>query len=575
MQNLKGTTAMAMTERLNTQPVRFPRIARPDVVRTVTSGKAGFAQPLAFIPLEREDALETTMCQVRAYMDETSGLLMNTVYAVFTAYFVPRLAFDRFDGSMDALNRADKKKAERDGVTLDFIKSMPFGTAGSIDPLFVAAGLHATADDATVSADYYEAYQKVFEFRCRQRSEALWESVKDDYTTGLVPAFFDNPQMAMVKASFDTAQMEGEVPLTLAEAKIPLVSIGSRGLDGDPQQFAPSSPNLPPEIDSTRNWGQDIYAELEENGITVTLANIEMAKQTQAWARVRNQYSGIDDDDLVDLLMSGVSVPTISQAKPMLIDRVKVPFGMTQRFSTEANNLDVSATRGVAGATLKLRTPQANSGGIVVVQVECVPEQFWERSSDYLFLRDNDTRRPDRLLDSLDPQAVEIVENSHFDTRHTDPNGVGGYAPLNHGHVRRRFNLGGKFYKSDPTAPWSEDRNRVWASEPVDPQLSKEFWLTTDLTQDIFLQTTGDNYEFSLAADCRISGNTFIGPQLREATDDYDTIMERIDTARITGTPVNEPATTGDVVDDQDDGSDGETEPQVEPGSDVAQLKGE
>lgn len=539
MQNMMTT----LGERLRTTPVSYPPMARPDMFSTVTSGKAGMAMPLGFIPLLREDWMETSNVRCMAYMDETAELLINSVNCVFSAYAVPRLAFDRFEGSMDALNRADMKKQEKDGSTIPFYDAMPYGTAGNPNPFFVAAGLHAGSDTATVNADYWEAYKKVFEYRCRQRSEALWAAVQDDYTSPqLLPAFFDNPQMGVVKPSFDSGQLEGIVPLTVVAGEMPVRSVGSvRSATAAPNDYVgpgSDSQTPPPAPDGVFNWANKVWAELAEDGITVSLANIEMAKETQAFARVRNMYSGIDDDALVDLLMSGVEVPHQYLSKPILLDRRSVPFGMTQRYSSDADALEVSATRGVAGATLRLRVPRMNTGAVVVVICEVVPEQFWERSKDYHFLAADTDRRPDRLLDQLDPQAVEIVENAHADVRHSDPEGIFGYAPLNHAYVRRRFNVGGKFFKPDPAAPWSQDRNRIWASEPVDPTLSKEFFLATDLPDEIFMSSNEDNFEFSAAGQCRIVGNTFIGPLLREATDDYQSIIDRIDTGRIDGTPV-------------------------------------
>lgn len=562
------------TERLRATPVNHRPMARPDVIRTVTSGDAGYALPLGFIPMEREDQLQTSTISMMAYMQETAELLLNTVHCVFSAYFVPKLAFDRFDHSLDALNRAFMKKPEKDGSTIKWIETEPFNAA----PLFyTVAGMHAALPTSQVNTDYREAYQKVFEFRCKQRSEALWEAVKDE-NYDLVPAFFDNEQMGIVVPSFDQDQMEGAVPLEFlgGTEAIPVKSVAHGRINdggGTIQDRAPSAGDANFNVQDPQgnyDWTGKVWAELQEQSVQITLANIDLARETQAWARVRNAYSGIDDDDLVDLLMAGIRIPDIAQSKPILLDRRRVPFGMTQRYSTEAASLDVSATRGQAGATLKLRTPRMNTGGVVVIQAEIVPEQFWERSKDYHLLRDNDTRMPDRLLDSLDPQAVEVVENDHADVMHSDPTGVFGYAPLNHQFVRKRFNIGGKFWKPDPNMPWQQDRNRIWTSEPIDPTLSKEFWLATDLPKEVFMDTQADSFELSLACDAVISGQTYIPPRLREATGDYQSILDRVDQARITLPPAaaaaDETEQAAEVV---------ETEPAVEPGSDVSQPEGE
>ncbi|AYP28883.1 MAG: putative capsid protein [Microviridae sp.] len=563
------SNSMSLADRLKTQPVSFDRTLRPDSVATVTSGNAGQCIPLAIVPLLREDALETSRFNARVYMDETADLLLNQVNAVFSAYFVPKLAFPRFNKSMDALNRSYMGQQEIDGSVVQWFRTHSYKGGGTSQrSTYQKMGFHA-APNASVNMDYLEAYQAIFEFRCRQRSEALWASVAGEYSENdIVPAFFDNSQMSIVKPSFDTQMLEGEIPLSVTNAQMPVKGLGVNPTDitypgsGKPILETGGAEVTYADIHEGNsslgntwrmaaiNNAPAIFAELAENGITVSVANIELAKQTQAWARVRNQYSGIDDDDLVDLLMSGVAVPAQYQAQPMLLARQKVPFGMTQRYSSDADNLDVSATRGIAGTTLTLRVPQTNCGGYVVVLAEVVPDQFWERSKDYHFHAINSTRRPDRLLDQLDPQAVEVVENDHADVAHSDPTGIFGYAPLNHEYVRKRYNLGGKFFKDDPNAAWDENRNRIWASEPVDPTLSKEMYLATDLPNDIFLQQTEDNFEFSGVGDFRISGLTYIGPLLREATDDYEQILSRVDLTRIESQTTAEAAGV-EVVDDE------------------------
>lgn len=578
--DLRSSTAVqALTERLKAEPVTFQRMGRPDIFSTVTSGSAGEAIPLGFIPLLREDALETTRLSLRCYMEETVELLLNSVNCVFSAYAVPKMAFDRFGGSMDALNRSYMGQAEMDGSFIPWIDDHTLAGADTeVRPIYKAAGLHGP-DGARVNLDYVEAYNKVFEFRCRQRSEALWDDVEPTLNNPgqLRPAFFDNPQMSIAKPTFDSQMLDGDVPLTVVSADMPVRGIGVKensyttpagvdrretgGINRNGAAWQETAPG-----DSTANPGdmivtvaQDpanlgfpgVFAELAENGITVSTSNLELAKQTQAWARVRAQYSGLDDDQLVDLLMSGVRVPDVHLTKPILLGRSKVPFGMTQRYSTESANLDVSATRGVAGTDMTIRCPQMNTGAVVVIIAEVVPDQFWERSADYHFLAAEDTKRPDRLLDQIDPQAVSLLTNIHGDVKHTDPLGIFGYAPLNHEYVRRRFNVGGKFYKENPTDPWNQDRNRIWASEPIDPTLSRSMYLAEDLPEEIFMTTNQDNFEFSCACQATISGLTFVGPALREQTNDYESIMERVDHTRLVGDGEEIPGVTSTSTDDE------------------------
>lgn len=553
-------------QRLEAMPQQWPRTVRTDELSTVTSAKPGKCVPLGFIPMLREDALETTPVRARVYMDETADLLLNTVNVVFSAYAVPKLAFHRYeDGngnpSMDALNRSYMGHAEADGSVIPFVAPAAYDNDAGTDTkeIYSTAGLHAPSDDALVNSDFEEAYYQIFEYRCRQRSEALWDLVKGDIGDGeLVPAFFDNAQMSMIQPSFDDAMLDGIIPLSVTNGSLPVAGIGSR-TSGNPVNGVTvrETDGTTPTYDKMMNASSGtndilfrtdgtgipaIYAELEENGISISVANIDLARQMSSWARVRQSYEGLTDDDLIDLLLSGVAVPTQYQAMPQLLARHRVPFGMTQRYSTEAASLDVSATRGVAGADFVIRAPKMNTGGVVVIIAEVVPEQFWERSRDYHFLRGPTDPWPDRLLDELDPQKVEVVDNSHADVRHSDPDGIFGYGPTNHQHMRNHTNLGGKFFRKNPTEPWKEDRNRIWASEPVDPRLSKEFYLATDLPEEIFMFANQDNFEFSLSANANISGLTYIGPLLRESTGQYEAIEERVDLKRIAPADNAQPA---------------------------------
>uniref|UniRef100_UPI0013B3E98E hypothetical protein n=1 Tax=Escherichia coli TaxID=562 RepID=UPI0013B3E98E len=42
------------------------------------------------------------------------------------------------------------------------------------------------------------------------------------------------------------------------------------------------------------NGAPDVFAEMQQNGITVSLSNIEMARKTQAFAKLRQQYNQHD-----------------------------------------------------------------------------------------------------------------------------------------------------------------------------------------------------------------------------------------------------------------------------------------
>ena len=49
-----------------------------------------------------------------------------------------------------------------------------------------------------------------------------------------------------------------------------------------------------------------IWAELTSGNATLSLADIEQARKTAAFARLRSSYDGIDDEYIIDLLMQGI-----------------------------------------------------------------------------------------------------------------------------------------------------------------------------------------------------------------------------------------------------------------------------
>ena len=117
---------MRMTEMVPTAPITVQRSTRRDRGRVLTSADAGKILPLKYIPMLREDAVRRGRVRVNIEMSETSELLLNGIRCDIYAHYVPMLAFDRFNGSMEELNRSYK------GET---------GIGGSVVPCFFKSKL--------------------------------------------------------------------------------------------------------------------------------------------------------------------------------------------------------------------------------------------------------------------------------------------------------------------------------------------------------------------------------------------------------------------------------------------------
>ena len=107
-------------------------------------------------------------------------------------------------------------------------------------------------------------------------------------------------------------------------------------------QTGPNGDSIP----TVQKWN-DVWSELSGGGIaTMSLADIEQARKTAAFAKLRASYDGIDDEYIIDLLMQGITVPTEVMKQPMLIGQQTGMFGFSQRFATDSGNLDDTATNG-------------------------------------------------------------------------------------------------------------------------------------------------------------------------------------------------------------------------------------
>jgi len=513
-----------VNQQLSARPRAVARTVRRDAKRVITSSDAGLFVPVAHIPLMREDSVRRGRMRVNCVMGETADRLLNGVSMKVEAHFVPKLAFKRFRG-LESFNRSyfgEPEDPDDPTSVIHFYETKDYNT-----DIETVLGVHkATGSNNT---DIIEAYNVLVNWQRKQRSKSLPQR---GYLAGtLARCFWNNTQLSEVVPSFDSQQVHGDVALNVVATRLDV----STGETDTESQFTSTDAQNRLYAASTANQAEvnRVFAEMSENGVTVSLSNLDLARQTQAFAQIRNRYQSIDEEYLVDALMDGLRIPDAELSEPILLAQRSTLFGFNQRYATDFANLDKSMTEGQSFIDLDFRMPANSTGGIILITASVVPEQLYERQLDHAAYITDVADLPSNLVDSLDPEKIEIMTNGEVDTSHTAPSDVFGYRPLNAGWMRDAPNIGGKFFRPDPTAAWDEDRNRFWATETVDPSLTEDFYLCTTLPKDIFSDANVDSLELSAQGLVEIMGLTVFGSALREATDDYEAIMAKIDQTRI------------------------------------------
>lgn len=555
--------ANVQIERMNPDPIAVQRTRRVLDLRQLTSVPAGKMTPIAYWPLLREDALAATRLAFSWEMMETVELIVNPINVHIEAWLVPHLALDRFFG-MDDLNRSYMKQPPKpSGSLVPFFEMQAFnaGLTGSdatagINSVYKYLGLHGKDTDQ-VNTNILESYNQIWNFKAKNRSPDL--TLRARLATHLAPAFWYHEQFSMVVPDFQQAIIEGEVALNVVQSKMPVKGLGLSTAVTQPSTLYQRKESTGTTSASEPGWlvqdaaatsaaglhkmivkqhpttagYPDVWAEMQENGITVSLSNIEMARKTQAFALLRQQYKQLPEEWIIDLLMSGVRIPDQALMQPILLGQANTVFGMSKRYASDADNLTKSVVNGLTELEMMITTPRINTGGVVMLVAEVTPTQLWEHQRDmYFHCADQDTL-PEYLRDTLDPEKVEVVLNKHIDAMHSTPDGVFGYAPMSWRWAQKPPAIGGKFYKRSTETTADEARQRIWAVETTDPTLSESFYVCTNMHTKPFVDTVGDSFEVTTAGTVAITGNTVFGPQLVEGSGDYEAIMAEAPTDRI------------------------------------------
>lgn len=543
----------AEMERQSTRPIGVPRSLRGHEISTLTSLPAGRMVPIAAAPLLREDSVRRGQVRLSFEMNETAELLMNAVHVNVKAYLVPFLAFDRFDG-MDALNRAYQ---DADGNTIDFFTTEPRGAVGS-NEIIEYLGLHAQSGDE-INMAYQEAYNIIWNHRATNRSKSIAQREINDKT--LAPAFWNHARMRHIVPDFEQALIDGEIALDLGTSTLqPAQELPVKGqkflATGGGQRagsYKESDGTNPAYTDwytpghENSGWGwaverQDgvpnVRVEMPEislagSSISVLLSNIDQARKTAAFAKLREQFSGHDDEYIIDMLMSGMTVPEQAWQQPMLLAAQDTIFGMAKRYASDGASLTESVVNGATYVDLNIRVPRVATGGIIMIVAEISPDQLWERQQDPLLTTATVDELPEFQRDELDPEKVDVVYNQYVDSDHDTPDAVFGYEPMNAKWDIKARRIGGKFYKPAADTPYSDLRERVWASETANPTLNEHHYICTDINTSVFAVQNVDPFEVVAAGQMVIEGNTVFGGALLETTDNYAKVLEKAPTEQI------------------------------------------
>lgn len=533
---------MLLTGRMSTEPVPVVRQTRSFPLRGVTTLKAGRIMPIAAYNVLREDSSQGRV-PVAVEMRETEELLVNKVWLRITSAFIPHSALQRFEKNPTFVQKAYQGEAPMEGKdVIPYIATHLFGTAGS-NAVYKTLGLFAKATDP-VNTSYLESYNEFVNFVAMNRSKSLDQ--RDPLDGTLAPAFWGPNNMSEIVPTFDSALIAGEVPLTVVAAAMPVRGLGllqeggvthatktlvetgnvtrsTAGYDIQGYSTAKTSGQAHLVVESASDGVPAIYADMEDNGITVSLANLEQARRLVSWAKLRERYEGHSDEWIIDTLMQGFHVEGLDWMQPVILDTQMVQFKQGLRYASNAPDLNEKATNGMAAGSVSVALPPNMYGGVIMIFAEVIPEQLYERQPDPWFTALNVDMLPNYYRDVNNPMPVEQVLNGQVDNSHSAPGGLFGWARRNWRWLKWPVRLGGDLYVHTASTATTEARKVVWPTDVADPTLSEEFYVSTTLGDQPFMDKTRDQFVCSFNGQVTITGLTLIG-SVHESEANYDIV---------------------------------------------------
>ena len=411
--------------RQSTTPVTFTKSTRRDTAVLMSSARAGVVVPVSFIPLFPGDSASGRV-GVDIELKEMPKPLLNGVSANVQAWFVPKSAHPQYPGRDELMHSMTGEAIKSLGVDdrtppafFTLLNGAARTTAAASD-FFRVLGLHVPVN-APLNSDLIDAFSVIYNFRLAAHSSRLqrrkYAAEDIDEATSLPRAFWPSSRLSRVVPDYERALILGNFDLDIAMGRVEIfgdatVSFGAGGAatvvrrsDGTRHSgsgdflYVTSDPGAGsifdngdnsagaltigidgnPTVDTSQLFGMIQQNANGQSSIGVTLADIDKARTTQAFAKLRTAYAGNDatgfdnDDTIVALLMQGINVPADQFKRPWLLDSQRVPIGFAERFATDAANLDQSVTLGRASAQLSLNVPVQDVSGVIVVTVEVLP----------------------------------------------------------------------------------------------------------------------------------------------------------------------------------------------------------
>ena len=549
--------------RQSSTPVQFQRSTRIDKSILMSSGRAGVVVPIMYAPLLRGDSASGSV-NLSVELGEMPRPLINGATINAQAWFVPKSIHPQFSGAdefmhsymgdpIKTLGAADRTPPPffttvTDGATLTTLAASDF---------FKTLGIHITAGEA-VNTDTIDAFNLIYNFRLAAHSSKL---ARRDYasenlanSTALPRALWPSNRFSQVTPDYESSLLVGSLDLDVTAGSLPVSGIDFTGTTspdnstwrqhydlGLPTSTASrantNSGNVGIALKGTYGNAAStaaVYAQMAGQTVATSLADIDKARTTQAFAKLRSAYAGNDatgfsnDDTIIATLMSGMSVPSDQMHRPILLDSKRVPVGFAERFATDASNLDVSIVQGRTQLSLSVNVPRADMGGTIICTMELLPDRVFEAQTDESLHVVLPSELPDALRDVQRTEPVDFVKSRRLDARHTTPDALYGYEPMNMVWANRdTTRLGGAFHQPTAGSPVTDQRSGIWQTNIVDPSFTDDHYLApANFPHTVFSDTLAPAFEFVAQHSLSINGLLQVGDVLVEDNSDYAETIE-------------------------------------------------
>jgi hypothetical protein len=554
---------MRETETIPMMAQRFKESTRPIEIKNLTSAELGEAVPITASYVGANESGVGNV-QMNVQLAETPEPITNAIHATAMTYLVPFTAFSQFNGSEEEAMRryAGEPSLFTGNVEPFFEKNKWYNAVTELvnthgDPATIDTGAQATSvasglpefyqtmgihtQTQNINNSYVQAYNIVQNHRRRARSPQLAE--RNEFDHRLAEAFWPNSGNSKIVADYDQAVMTGEVTLSgmtgTAAIKSKTYEQESSAHYNADGTAATASPRWPTQPDGTTlqngEWMEfsDIVADFTSSNPTISLAEMAQGELIAKWAQKRAALSGQSAEWIIDLILRGIQPSSAISRLPILVGMGKGIFSMNQRYATDAANLEDSVTNGIVSFNYRCAIPRTKLGGVLITQLECAPEQVWERKKDYFLYTTDAGKLPNALRDHLlieGGEGVEVVTKDHLDVNHSTPDAILGYQPLNEKWKVNDIRVGGKFYRPSSDSTYVEERARIYSNEVTDPSLNTDAYLVTNLHKKVFADQVSDALEITAVHDFKLRTDIQFGDRLQEtdASTDHDAIKELV-----------------------------------------------